>query len=219
MQVVLDLTTASYYVLDDVASAMWSIATDASDPRAALAELASNSAVEPAQMRRDFERFVAECVERGFLESAATPAAEAALASPAPAGTAPSSGFLLVALAWRSLAGTRRALAREGFSAVYERVARLPLARDGIGLARATAAFRRAENFSVSPDAPDDCLPRSLALYRFLRLAGVPATHVIGVTRIPFAAHAWVESGGRPVLDDSPLRRSMTSLARLPFDV
>ncbi|HEV3089034.1 MAG TPA: lasso peptide biosynthesis B2 protein [Candidatus Elarobacter sp.] len=214
LQVLLDLTTASYYVLDDSASAMWSIVTAASEPEAALAELASSFAVEPERLRRDFDAFVAQCVERGFLER--SPPASVHMTVAARARPA---AFLLAAVAWRSIVGTRLALAREGFGAVYDRYARLPLAADGVGLKRAVAAFRRAENFSLSRQAPDDCLARSLALFRFLRLAGVPAAHVIGVRRIPFEAHAWVEVDGRPVLDDSPSRAGMTSLARLASTV
>jgi hypothetical protein len=41
-----------------------------------------------------------------------------------------------------------------------------------------------------------DCLPRSLALARALRGAGIDAEVCIGAVRYPFAAHAWVECGG-----------------------
>ncbi|MBV8367550.1 MAG: lasso peptide biosynthesis B2 protein [Candidatus Eremiobacteraeota bacterium] len=216
LQVVLDLTSASYYVLDDVASAMWSVVTERSDIESALVELASSFGVERERLRGNFDRFVTDCVARGFLEFPAPPVPVLRRAPAVRPAVVPSSGLLLAALAWRSLIETRASLARQGFRAVYERCASLPLTVPGAGLERAAAAFRRAENFSISRHAPDDCLPRSLALYRFLRLAGIPATHVIGVTRIPFQAHAWVEFGGHPVLDDSPVRAGMTPLARLP---
>lgn len=45
------------------------------------------------------------------------------------------------------------------------------------------------------------CLMRSLVLTRLLARRGAPAQLVIGVTAAPgFAAHAWVEHGGRAVL-------------------
>lgn len=51
-----------------------------------------------------------------------------------------------------------------------------------------------------------DCLPRSLTLYLLLRSQGIPAHLCIGVQKYPFfAAHAWVEVGGRP-LDENPDR-------------
>lgn len=47
------------------------------------------------------------------------------------------------------------------------------------------------------------CLERSLALYHYLRRAGVPARLRLGVQAYPFAAHAWVEHAGT-VLNDVP---------------
>jgi hypothetical protein len=45
------------------------------------------------------------------------------------------------------------------------------------------------------------CLMRSLVLTRLLARRGVPSTLIIGVSAAPeFAAHAWVEHGGRPLL-------------------
>ncbi len=45
------------------------------------------------------------------------------------------------------------------------------------------------------------CLVRSLVLTRLLGRRGVPSSLVIGVMSEPqFAAHAWVEHGGAPLL-------------------
>jgi hypothetical protein len=45
------------------------------------------------------------------------------------------------------------------------------------------------------------CLVRSLVLTRMLGRRGIASTLVIGVAVDPaFSAHAWVESGGRPLL-------------------
>ncbi len=45
------------------------------------------------------------------------------------------------------------------------------------------------------------CLARSFVLTRLLARRGIPATLVIGTRTTPsFAAHAWVEHAGRPVL-------------------
>jgi Transglutaminase-like superfamily len=44
------------------------------------------------------------------------------------------------------------------------------------------------------------CLTRSLVLTALLARRGVPATIVIGVCPDPFAAHAWVEYRGSPLL-------------------
>ena len=47
------------------------------------------------------------------------------------------------------------------------------------------------------------CLPRSAVATWFLRRRGVPAVMVIGVRKMPFYAHAWVEVDGR-VVNDKP---------------
>jgi hypothetical protein len=44
------------------------------------------------------------------------------------------------------------------------------------------------------------CLTTSLVLTSVLARRGIPATLVIGVRPDPFAAHAWVEHRGRPLL-------------------
>jgi hypothetical protein len=74
--------------------------------------------------------------------------------------------------------------------------------------------FLAAENFILFGRAPHDCLARSLALFRYLRWRGIPATHVIGIRRVPFIAHAWVEISGEGVL--SPRPRGFSALATLP---
>jgi Transglutaminase-like superfamily len=68
-------------------------------------------------------------------------------------------------------------------------------------IVRAVRAFVRAEHFIISRLGPDDCLPRSLALYVFLRSRGIPVCHRIGVRRYPFSAHAWVEHQADLILD------------------
>ena len=45
------------------------------------------------------------------------------------------------------------------------------------------------------------CLPRSVVATWLLRRYGVPAVMVIGVRKMPFYAHAWVEVDGRVVND------------------
>ena len=63
-------------------------------------------------------------------------------------------------------------------------------------------AFYRAESVVPMPNAPDDCLPRSLALFVYLRAIGFACEHLIGVRRYPsLTMHAWVEVDGRVVAD------------------
>lgn len=68
------------------------------------------------------------------------------------------------------------------------------------------AKFRAAENFVILPRAPSDCLPRSLALFLYLRSSGHEAIHKLGVTSKPgINMHAWVELDGRAVLNDTSI--------------
>lgn len=60
-----------------------------------------------------------------------------------------------------------------------------------------------------------DCLPKALAMYRFLRLHGIPAELCVGVKKYPFSGHAWVEFDGR-ILDEKPDRvRRYTPIKKL----
>jgi hypothetical protein len=52
------------------------------------------------------------------------------------------------------------------------------------------------------------CLQRSAATACLLRQYGVPADLVIGIQKLPFKAHAWVEADGR-VVNDKPYTREM----------
>jgi hypothetical protein len=211
--VLLDLRTGTYVVLDRVASAMWQVLTSVSEHARQLAELAHRFEAPADRLEADLAEFARECGERGFLGPE----------PPAAAGPAvrrrPARGALAVR-AWLSLLATSRSLARRGFSDTYRRYARLPRPAPGgedveALVSRAERAFSRAENFFMLHSAPRDCLPRSLALYRFLLSVGVPVDHCIGVQRFPFEAHAWVECGARAVNESSGFTRGFTELARL----
>lgn len=79
----------------------------------------------------------------------------------------------------------------------------------------ALTTFFRAEHAFVSPLGLADCLPRSLALFAFLAASGLSVTHVIGVRRFPFAAHAWVEHDGAKLLQVPNPEEPFTPIAVL----
>lgn len=60
------------------------------------------------------------------------------------------------------------------------------------------------------------CLEQSLTLYWLLQRSRVPATFRIGVLPSQFAAHAWVEHDGQPVLE-SELVRTVIPFPSLPL--
>lgn len=96
-----------------------------------------------------------------------------------------------------------------GFARTYARVQSMALRNwepnerelEVSKLDRAVTAFSSAEHFIISRLRPQDCLPRSFALFVFLCEAGISAHHCIGVRRYPFAAHAWVQHGSDVILE------------------
>lgn len=109
-------------------------------------------------------------------------------------------------VAWWFLITTKHSLRSKGFSNTYKNLRALVKpnrsqpASEG-DLEHFERAFSLAENFFVMREAPKDCLPRSLALYRFFLACGATAEHWIGVRTLPFQAHAWVEVNGRVIRD------------------
>jgi hypothetical protein len=59
------------------------------------------------------------------------------------------------------------------------------------------------------------CLPRSIAATWLLRRRCVPATFVIGIRKVPFYAHAWVEVDGRVVNDAASVQLLYPAVDRL----
>jgi len=214
----LDLRSGVYVVLDRVATAMWHALTTVADPVERIAELERRFEAPADRLEADLAAFARDCRDRGFLGTA--PSVEGG-----PASVGRPRGGAFVFRAWLALLATTRALARHGFPDTYRRYGHLPRPAPGGPApgaeppdqrsARALRAFSRAENFFLMRSAPRDCLPRSLALYRFLLSVGVPAEHCIGVRRFPFEAHAWVECRGRVVHDSRGYTDGFTELSRL----
>jgi hypothetical protein len=211
--VILDLRRGDYILLDPIASAIWRGLTGPTATDATLtAALRGRFDVSENRLLAHIDAFRRQCGAEGLLHEAETQAH----ASPA---RRPLRKVVCSTLAaWLWLAGTERRLRRQGFARAYEMaVDRAPDVNglaDAGRLAQAEAAFARAENLFVSRTAPQDCLPRSLALHGFLRAMGLPAEHHIGCERHPFSAHAWVECGGRVILDVDR-RAGLTALRAL----
>jgi len=219
--IVLDLRSERYYVLDEVATAMWNALVEVGDRDGALERLRARYDVDTAELERDLEILIARLTAGGFARWVKSAVDESDEKAPAPHGLPPRRGAPFEVRAWSSLASTLRTLRREGFAAAYRRAAlaagtAATAAEVESLLARGLRAFARAENLFLMPKAPRDCFPRSIALFRFLRAIGVPVEHRIGVNRYPFAAHAWVEWNGRVLSDHPGSSRGFTTIARLP---
>lgn len=128
--------------------------------------------------------------------------------------------FLLLH-AFRLLARMHRLLARGGLHRAYAAARRT--ARETPLADRAAALpvdfllkrFRQADRWVSSSLGAEDCLPRSLALFAFLRSSGLAASHHVGVAQHPFRAHAWVELDGEPLLEREGRTEGFVEIARL----
>jgi hypothetical protein len=210
LRVVLDMRTETYRVLDDAGSALWSVLIGETVAEEAFGDLRRRYDVDEQRLHAELVAFADRCVGEGLL-ACATPGRDAGPEPPPRARPRVIRPRVLRALLFAI--GTERALARDGFRATHARYARLPLGPDVASVETALAAFVRAENFFMVRGVRGDCLPRSLALYRFLRSASIAAEHVIGVRRFPFNAHAWVECAGALVLE--PPLDGYTALTRI----
>jgi hypothetical protein len=89
------------------------------------------------------------------------------------------------------------------FESLYTAVRNCPVAkaaRSGMSIDRVCSAVDRACIWYPNEVL---CLQRSAATACLLRKHGIAAQLVIGVQRIPFKAHAWVEVGGSAANDKS----------------
>lgn len=195
--VLLDVASGRYILLEPVASATWHELVKGEPITLALANLIKRFDVEVGRLAADFGAFAAECRLRGWL--AATSSADQ------PAQFRRRRVLLPVLAACTKLLGVRRRLRQCGFQTAYRWAIDLhsaaPRDAGSTVLYSAERAFRLAEALLPGGASPDDCLPRSLALFAFLRQMGLPASHRIGIEQVPFCAHAWVECHGRVILD------------------
>ena len=153
----------------------------------------------------DIRDFIDDCCSRGLVVSTRTARPKSTKARAVSVGLLARFG-LWTPLAIQSLRRADRQLRRRGFSFAHAYhdayFAGLYAMRPAAELGSALVSFYRAESFVPMPGAPDDCLPRSLALFAYLRSLGFQAEHLIGVRRYPsLTMHAWVEVEGDVVAD------------------
>jgi hypothetical protein len=213
---ILDLRTERYSIFNPVATLMWKALVVSDSESEALKVLQKEYSVEKPRLETDLHELRRRCLHEGLLQEKEEPRRIAICQHVVAAGRPK----LLTLHAWYCLFHTVRALSAKGLANVYHEYASLPVARSTFAdvdelLDRSVAAFSIAENFFVIRTAPKDCLPRSLALFRFLRSKGLSVDHCIGVRRVPFQAHAWVEFRDRVVHDNPSRRSTFTTIARI----
>lgn len=205
--IVLDLRGQRYSVLDAAATEAFAALSGETQAEAMIQRWVADHEVSVEDARAALTDFAADCLGKGWLSD--TPPSAAAWQMPRfamRAGLMPRMPRSLVAF-W-ALAATSLSLKFRGFRKTYRPH---PAAATGAAsradksdLDHAARAFVFAENFIFFRRGANDCLVRSLALYRYLCRIGIPATHVIFVRNAPFAAHAAVEVNGQGVLAPAP---------------
>lgn len=185
--VLLDLKQNCYFSLDDIGSKVWrSLSASPTDRATLLSHFDS-------RMHQQVDRFLDDALELGVL----------GLEKPSDSVTnrvyrGPSSAmFGRWVLALRIIRWVSRVLEKYDFDEALARITCMLFSHNPptTDLDRAVSAFLFAENFFTHNNEPDDCLPRSLALWLFLNSVGVECEHRIGIKRYPrLMAHAWVET-------------------------
>lgn len=116
--------------------------------------------------------------------------------------------FQLTCRAYLQLIRMDLFLARGEFARMYEHVRRVPLLERCVSANDPGRVCLAIDLASVWYWKQVLCLQRSAAAACLLKSYGVPAQMVIGVQRLPFKAHAWVEVDGR-VVNDKPYTPEM----------
>lgn len=194
----LDLGADRYIALDAVAACIWPLATAGEEHSAVVERLIESGFGDRQTVDGLIDQFVAQALAGRLLLTAEDYADAVAIKR----HSAPHRSLRLPLWvdAWRSIVATTLRLRRNHLYDCYADYMRCSLGPNRNTLDRLTHAFLFAENFWFRKRAPDDCLARSLALYRFLVANGSSVQHVIGIKIRPFAAHAWVEADGKVLM-------------------
>lgn len=230
--VLLDLRSGKYFALNAVGSLLWEGISSGASRGSVLGRLAERFPGVPLErLERDADAMVRQLRDRGLLRPRNGPPREEEAkpqplaAAPAPAasprseagGTAETgaarASALWVPIAYLGLLISDAILKLLGFSRFHALVRRLPARSTARGsAAQARRIVRSVDQASAFYFKRAWCLQRSAVTVALLRLAGLPAHLVIGIQRIPFYAHAWVELEGRVVNDQPAVRRRFETL-------
>ena len=218
LTVIMDLNTEDYYVFNETATLFWSlIIENDGDLMVGAQALKGNRQTATNILEKRLHTFFADCLEHGFL----TQNRPVVDQFESKGCFRSKSNRFLTLQAWWNLVLTAYYYRVNGFARTYNNYAQLRFDNSNENLDQilksALASFLKAENLFWYNQAPRDCLPRSLALFRFLRSLGIQVIHYIGGRRFPgFTMHAWVEYNGNVVLDDSQQSMEYTVISSLP---
>jgi len=116
-------------------------------------------------------------------------------------------------------AKVQRALKQQSFDQVLAQFAPRSVAHsppNADNLMRARFFTRCLRHYGGRFRSSSACLDQSIALRHFLAEQKIDAVLKIGIKRNPFAAHAWIEVAGTPVLEADHLKRDFVCFDTLP---
>lgn len=196
----LDLDTGEVVAFERAALLIWTRIAAGVAPKTILDDLGATYDAPADRLAADYDAFIRSCLDRGLMvrQPAAPPDPRTAPARRTPL-LPPFLGacFSRLACQW--------SLWRHGFAGAYKIARSHAATRTNErfpDLDRLLAVFAKTHAIIPHRRKRDDCLLRSISLFRFLRTRGVNATHVIGLSPSPFALHAWVELNQRPLLEE-----------------
>jgi len=206
--IILDIKNDQYNILNRPATDMWLHLLHEGEPNVENQKFLTNN-YNFHKYENSIEIFINECIDLDFF---ITGKVAKNIIRPVRLNRLP---YLIHAV--YCIASIRFSLMFYGFNAVYTpllsgmpiKTLRYP------DIDRAMKSFRIAERWHVSTSSAEDCLPRSLSLYSFLKRLGVPVIHRIGVKRHPFAAHAWVCAENNVLLDNKNFVEQFTVISEL----
>lgn len=198
--VLLDLARGAYFGLDAVGAEIWESLSKGAGKDGAIDRLEVRYKVPRERLAGDVDALIQKLVDKELLVPR----------SPVAHGRARS---LLEGYA--TLVGMDLVLKVAGFDRFHRFVRRVPTLRAGArSHERAAALCRAVDRAAGFYFKRAWCLQRSAAATCLLRLHGYPAELVIGVRRMPFMAHAWVEVDGAVVNDDPHVQKIHTAIER-----
>jgi hypothetical protein len=200
-----------FYAISPIGAEMLRI-TLADGPRAASDAIAAKFAADPAQVAADLDALLEDMVRRGIVtrDGAAPSRRRGKLGAGIAAAVV--RGLLGILRGPRSRATVALAAARISFglfgwnATVDAWKRRLPERHGTIEQTAADAMVRSIDEIVRARAArmwlDVDCKERALSCLALARLAGLPASLVIGVDFYPLSGHCWCEVGDRVVSDD-----------------
>jgi hypothetical protein len=219
----LDIRHGRYMALNPVASTVVEGVRAGHTVAEVALRLATCYQVPHERAAGDAQRFLQSLIEKGLVEPTAADALSAVEATGPADRAEPLEANALNRLdvgtargwivpAYLILVAVDIGLRLLGFGKVYRLLDHLPSGRRRADTARAdriAAAVDRAASMYFTHAW---CLQHSLVTLILLRARGWPARLVLGVRRMPFTAHAWVELAGQVVNDDPRVRRRFAVL-------